>query len=308
MRRIRLALTLLACAFAAARGSAQQLQPRSYPVAVPELVESFLYQSASMGQRYAINVGIPADSKAGQNKKYAALIVTDGDRAFAGVNGAARTLGSVIEPIFVVSIGTPLEDGREAYNRRRGYEFSPAEWDRKNPFGEYITKECADAHTPPDQCTGGAEKFLNAIVKELLPLVEARFPIDPDRLGLYGASAGGFFAMWSVFQPDSPFKKYLVSSPAMARGDIFRDEDRYAKAHKDLPISIYMGAGTLESTDPVVEGLGEVVSGMSHMTGVLSGRHYPGLKIVTEYHPGMSHGDSGGTTTVRGLRTLYPKQ
>ncbi|HKV99219.1 MAG TPA: alpha/beta hydrolase-fold protein [Vicinamibacterales bacterium] len=304
MLRLRQSLTLMACAFAVVGGSAQQLQPRQYPA--PDQVESFLYQSASMDRRYALSVGIPADFKAGQNRKYPALIVTDGDNAFARVNAGVRSLSSVIEPIFVVSIGTPPEE-REASNRRRGYEFSPADWDRKNPFGEYITKECADAHTPPDQCTGGAEKFLNAIVKEVLPVVEARFPIDHDRLGLYGGSAGGFFAMWSVFQPNSPFKKYLVSSPAMARGDIFRDEDRYAKAHKDLPVSIYMGAGTLESTDPLVEGLGEVVSGMSHMTAVLSGRHYPGLKIVTEYHPGMSHSDAGSTIVVRGLRTLYPK-
>ena len=30
-----------------------------------------------------------------------------------------------------------------------------------------------------------------------------------------------------------------------------------------------------------------------------------GLKLVTEYHPGMSHGDVMGTTVVRGLRNLY---
>jgi predicted alpha/beta superfamily hydrolase len=306
MPRLSSLVILLVSAFAPYGVRAQQLQPRPYPP--PERVESFTYQSPSMGERYALSVGIPADVKAGENKKYATLVVTDGDGTFLRVSNAVRSVGSVIEPIFVVSAGTPPEEGRDASTRRRGYEFSPADWDRKSPFGEYITKECVAGHTPMDKCTGGAEKFLNAIVKEILPLIAARFPIDVNRLGLYGGSAGGFFAMWTVFQPNSPFTKYIVASPAMARGDIFRDEERYAKTHKDLAVSIYMGAGTLESTDSLVEGLGEVVSGMSHMTAVLSGRQYPGLKIVTEYHPGMGHGDSSATTVVRGLRTLYPKQ
>jgi predicted alpha/beta superfamily hydrolase len=245
MLKIHMALALPICILVVGGSSAQQLQPRPYPI--PELVESFSFQSPSMGERYALSVGIPADFKAGERKTYATLIVTDGDSAFPSANSAARSLRAEIEPMFVISIGTPQEDGREAYSRRRRYEFSPPGWDRKDPFGEYITKACTDSHTPPDKCTGGAPKFLNAIVKEMLPLLEAKFPIDPNRLGIYGSSAGGFFAAWAIFQPDSPFKKYLISSPAMGQGNgvVFRDEERYSKAHTDLPVWIYFGAGAL---------------------------------------------------------------
>ena len=46
---------------------------------------------------------------------------------------------------------------------------------------------------------------------------------------------------------------------------------------------------------------------MSRLAGVLASRHYPGLKLTVEYHPGMNHNDVMGTTVVRGLRTLDAK-
>jgi predicted alpha/beta superfamily hydrolase len=299
--------TILAClAIGAGSATAQQLQTRPVP---SELIESFTFQSPSMGVRFAINVGVPRGLKPGDGKKYAALIVTDGDWAFAGVNAGFRSLEGTIEPLFVISIGTGVEDGEQEHTRRRIYEFSPPNWDRKDPFGEGVSKYCKDFHSEEGKCSGGAPKFLNAIATELVPLVAAKYPIDTNQLGLFGISAGGFFTSWVIFQPNSPFKKYLISSPAMAYGDgsVFRDEESYAKDHKDLPVSIYLGAGVLEAGDPFLEGIGRIVSGMSHLTGVLGGRHYPGLKLVTEYHPGMGHTDVMGTTVVRGLRTLYGK-
>jgi predicted alpha/beta superfamily hydrolase len=285
---------------------AQQLQTRPVP---SERVESFTFQSPSMGVRYAINVGIPKAFKPGDGKKYPTLIVTDGDWAFAGVNGGAQSLDGVIDPIFVVSIGNALDEGTQLWTQRRVYEFSPPNWDRKDAFGEAVTKVCHDLHTEEAKCTGGAARFLNVIVSELVPLVAAKYPIDSSQLGLFGISAGGFFTSWVVFQSNSPFKKYLISSPAMAYGDgsTFREEERYAKEHKDLPVSIYLGAGVLETGDQFLEGIGRIVSGMSHLAGVLGSRHYPGLKLVTEYHPGMGHTDVMGTTVARGLRTLYGK-
>jgi len=262
-----------------------------------------------MGVRFSVSVGLPAGYKAGDGKKYQALIATDGDRAFSAVNTAARSLAGVIESPFVISIGTGADEGEDLWTRRRVYEFSPPDWDMKDSFGQLISKFCADLKTEPTRCVGGAPKFLNAIVSELIPLVTAKYPIDPSQLGLFGVSAGGFFASWAIFQPNSPFKKYLISSPAMAYGDgdIFRQEARYAKDHKDLPVGIYLAAGVLEAGDGYLEGIGKIVSGTAHLAGVLAGRQYPGLKVVTEFHPGMGHVDVVGTAVVRGLRTLYAK-
>ena len=94
---------------------------------------------------------------------------------------------------------------------------------------------------------------------------------------------------------------------AYGDGEIFRQEARHAANHTDLPVSVYLGAGGLEAGDPFLEGVANVVSGMSHFAGVLATRHYPALRMVTEYHPGLGHADVLGTTMARGLRVLYPK-
>ena len=83
-------------AFASSSASAQ-LQSRPVPNAG---VESFTLQSPSMGVRFSLNVGLPQGYKAGDGKKYPALIVTDGDFVFGNVYESASTLGGVISPLF----------------------------------------------------------------------------------------------------------------------------------------------------------------------------------------------------------------
>lgn len=282
----------------------QQLQTRPVPTGA---VESFTFQSPSMGVRFSLNVGMPRGYKAGDGKKYPALIVTDGDFTFPDVNTAVGSLGGVIPPLFVISIGTALDEGEGEHTKRRIYEFSPPGWDRKDTFGQLVEGLCQTLKTAEDRCTGGAAKFLNAITSEMIPQLAAKFPIDTAQLGLFGLSAGGFFTSWAIFQPNSPFKKYLISSPAMSygRGEIFRQEATYAASHKDLPVGIYLAAGVLEASDPQLEAIGEIVSGMTHLAGVLATRKYPGLKVTIEYHPGMGHTDVLATSVVRGLRVLY---
>ena len=298
--------TAFLLALSATGVNGQQLQTRPVPTGD---VQSFTLQSPSMGVRFSLNVGMPVGYKPGDGKKYPALIVTDGDFTFPGVNAAARSLSGAIAPLFIISVGTSIDEGEGEHTRRRIYEFSPPGWDRKDPFGQAVENYCRMFKSEEGRCSGGAGKFLTAIVSEMVPQLAARFPIDTAQLGLFGLSAGGFFASWAIFQPNSPFKKYLISSPAMSygRGEIFRQEARYAESHKDLPVGIYLGAGVLEAADPELEGMGEIVSGMSHFSGVLATRKYPGLKVTIEYHPGMGHTDVMGTSVVRGLRTLYGK-
>jgi predicted alpha/beta superfamily hydrolase len=281
-----------------------QLLPR--PVPNPG-IESSTFQSASMGVRYSVNVGLPRGYKPGDGKKYPALIVTDGDSTFRAVYEAADSVGDAIPPMFIISIGTSLDEGEVLHTSRRIYEFSPPGWDRKDAFGQGVEEYCKKFQSPADRCTGGAEKFLKVISNEMIPLLAAKYAVDTDQLGLFGLSAGGFFTSWAIFQPGTPFKKYIISSPAMAygHGDIFRQEATYAKGHKDLPVGIYLGAGGLEASDGFLEGMGEIVSGMSHLAGVLGSRQYPGLKMTIEFHPGMGHTDVMGASVVRGLRTLY---
>src|SRR5262249_45689996 len=60
--------------------AAAQLEPRSIP---SRNVESYSYQSPTMGNRYDISVGAPAGFRPAPGKKYPALVVTDGNLTFS---------------------------------------------------------------------------------------------------------------------------------------------------------------------------------------------------------------------------------
>lgn len=306
MRRLAAAGVWLALTAASAAG--QQLVPRDFPL---REIEAYTFESPTMGRRYEVVVGLPPAYAASPEKRWALLVVTDGARALLPAQDAARSLASQgdIEGLIVASVGHPAEEGDSAWIRRRVHEFSPPEWARVDAFGKVVTATCEQFQSPPVQCTGGAPQFLRMIVRELIPMVQAKYRVDSARLGLFGISAGGFFASWAIFQPESPFTTYIISSPAMAYGDgeIFRQEARYAEGHKDLAAGIYLASGSLEMDDPMLEGIGQIVSGQMRLAAALRGRNYPGLRLRSEIHPGLGHGDAAGTTLVRGIRTLYGK-
>ncbi len=133
-----------------------QLQPRPIP---NRGVESFTFQSPSMGVRFSLNVGLPPGYKAGDGKKYPALIVTDGDFVFRNVYEQASTLEGVITPLFIISIGTSLDEGEAEHTRRRIYEFSPPGWDRQDNFGQAVEGYCKQFKSPEGRCTGGSASF-----------------------------------------------------------------------------------------------------------------------------------------------------
>lgn len=302
----RALLTAVLICGAATRGAAQALVAEQVPAPG---VSAFTFASPSMGETYEVVVGMVFGNGAPASGRYPALIVTDGFGQFETAHAAARSLVSsgAVESMLIISVGAPAAQGGDARDRRRVYEFSPPGWAMTDAFGKAVTSFCATMHSAAGRCTGGAPAFLGMIVRELLPRLAERFPIDTARLGLYGLSAGGFFAAWVMFQEMSPFHKYIISSPALAYGDgeIFRQEARWATSHKDLPVGVYMASGTLEMDDVQYELLGQIGSGPLRLAAALKQRHYPGLRLSTEILPGLGHGDGAGTALVRGLRTLY---
>ena len=299
------AISFLSAACAAPTLFAQQLQPHANP---SQRTESYRYASPAMGRNYDITVGLPESYSDSTAKKYPMILVTDGNDYFPLVFHAANTVNGIDE-VIVVSVGAPFEEGRDAFTRRRVHEFSPPNWAMNDPFGQYVAAGCKAFKVAVADCVGGAPKFLGMIVDELFPRLTAKYRIDMQRLGLFGVSAGGAFASWAIFQDKSPFRTYIISSPAIAYGDddALRQEARYAASHKDLPARIYFSSGSLEIDDPQLEGVGHIVSGTVRLTAALRGRKYPGLVLYSEVLSGLGHTDAPGTAAVRGMRLLYAK-
>jgi predicted alpha/beta superfamily hydrolase len=272
-------------------------------------VESYSFHSAIMKRDYLISVQSP-DDKLEDGKRYPAMLLTDGNWALAAAQIAyGGVSGALASSMFIVGIGAPPSVTSDQRVARRIFEFSPPDWDRQDAFGKQVTEICKKFGTPPAECTGGAPAFSRFIASELLPALQAKFPIDQRNLTLGGISAGGFFGLWVAFQPESPFKNYIISSPAMAygNGEILRLEAAYARAHADFPIGIYMASGSLEMDDPSIEGIGQIVSGQVRLGGLLKTRKYPSLRLFSEIHQGLGHVDTAPASYARGLRLLLAK-
>ncbi len=303
--QLRTAALLILVAASPRALTAQSLRPQPIPT---ERTESYRFTSPSMGRDYDITVGLPATYADSTSKRYALILVTDGNHYFPLVFHAANTVHGNDGEI-VVSVGAPFAEGSDGFTRRRVHEFSPPGWSMTDPFGKVVSAGCNAWKLAPAECVGGAPRFLSMLVDELLPQLTSKYRIDRNRLGLFGVSAGGFFASWAIFQEKSPFTSYIISSPAMAYGDgdIYRQEARYAESHKDLVARIYLSFGTLEVDDPMLEGIGQIVSGTARLSAALRGRNYPGLKLYNETLQGLGHEDAPGTAAVRGIRLLYSK-
>ncbi|WP_417457602.1 alpha/beta hydrolase [Kordiimonas sp.] len=290
----------------AERGNGK-MQPREFPTLG---MQAFSFKSDFMDRNYDIIVRFPMAYMQDPERKFPTLVMTDGNRFFGGVAASLMAVeAELIEPMIIVAVGTPFEEGPMAYNVRRVYEFSPKNWDLKDEFGQSVASTCKQAGVDLRDCTGGAPKFLKFLSKELLPGLARGMRLDLDNLALGGASAGGYFASWAMFQKESPFKNYIISSPAMAYGDgeIFRLEETYSKKHKSLNAGVYMSSGSLEMTHPYIEGVGQVVSGQAHFGGTLMKRGYEGLTVTSEIHDGLGHIDVIPVTFARGLRELFGK-
>ena len=307
---------LVMLAIIGARAGAQA-EPRAGGKPALELIEtsvvdgvrSYTIHSAIMQRDYLISVAVP-DEPLETGKQYPAFILTDGNWALAPAQiayGGARE--AMPGPVFVVAIGAPPATTAEERGIRRIYEFSPPGWDRQDAFGKVVTEGCAKLGVSPARCTGGAPAFSQFIIRELLPALSATFPIDENRLSLGGISAGGFFGLWMAFQPGSPFRNYIISSPSMqyGNGEILRLEETYARTHRDFPVGIYMGSGSLEIDDPFLEGVGQIVSGQARLGGMLRSRKYPSLRLFGEIHHGLGHVDASAASYARGMRLLLAR-
>lgn len=280
------------------------LEPRNLP---SPGVKAYSFRSETMGRTYDVTIRLPRQYLENPDRRFPALLITDGNRLFPAAMAALNAVeAELAAPMILIAVGTPFEEGHDAYNRRRVHEFSPPGWDLQDAFGKGIAQSCAGWKVPEAECTGGAPQFLRFLSDELLPRIARDIRIDRDRLALGGVSAGGFFAAWASFQAESPFTNYIISSPAFAYGGdaIFREEARFAAGRKDFPIGFYMSSGSLEIDHPYLEGVGKVVSGQAHLGGVLRTRAYPNLRLYSEIHQGLGHLDAASTAYARGLRLL----
>jgi uncharacterized protein len=130
---------------------------------------------------------------------YPVVYLLDGDAHFYSVVGMIQQLSSVngntICPEMIV-VGIPNTD--------RTRDLTPTHVNADLPF--------MDSNST--KTSGGGEKFIEFIEKELMPHIDSAYPTEPYKI-LIGHSFGGLTAMNTLIHHTNLFNSYIVIDPSM---------------------------------------------------------------------------------------------
>jgi len=276
--------------------------------AMPDAYQYSL-RSLILDRYFDISIALPP-SYGPESRHYPAIFVLDGQMIFGTTAELSRALAvsGEVADLIVVGIGIPAGKDLAQLAARRLYEFSlSSEWTFTDFFGITIKNMMGALRLDPRAAIGGAPLLLASLRDEIVPSVANRYRISTGDLGLFGASAAGNFALYALLSGQSPFTKYICSSPATAYNDslIMKIEEDFAKDHSDLTAGLFLAAGSHEMSDGFIESAG-VVSGVAQLSGRFARRNYPGFRITSRIFSGEGHISTVAPAFTGGLRMLWP--
>ena len=291
------------------------------PTAFFSNTEVWHIKSDSVDQVYRICVTAPPTPVA-PGDKLGALYGLDAGLGAGAYVSAARTmgLGGDLPPLFVVSIGYPVEGGQD-HLLLRNRDLTPslrADFDASFPFAKMM----------PDLqiASGGAAAFLSFLRDELKPLLEAEYPIAADDATLIGASFGGLFTCYAMLASPLTFQRYAPISPSVWWDGqyLMPMAKAFAKSKAVTPLSVAFGCGELESAShmaravaklppEVRESMGDFLKASRDIDMIKDMRAFakivakkPGVKVLgVNVYPGETHNSVLGVALSHQLRALF---
>ena len=156
-----------------------------------------LHQSPSLKHDYHVYVLSPKSPDSEPAEKYPTVYLLDGDVTYPMLAAHYHLLSVAedIPKIIIVGISYGADDYREG--NKRSTDFTAPAKSRDH--------------------YGGAAKFQAMLRDELMPMIERRYPSDPERRILFGQSIGGQFAIYNAMTAPTLFYGLIASNPALHR-------------------------------------------------------------------------------------------
>lgn len=234
----------------------------------------------TLGLEYHLSVALPEDYNTSK-RAYPVIYILDADLYFgmaAGLTPIARWFSGAPDAIIVgISYGMESIDQWVTLRER-----------------DFKVPEVRDA--PADS---RANLFLDAVVQEMLPFIDASYRTDPSDRCLYGYSSSGFFTVYALFHRPDAFRRYIAGSGDLyiAYPYVIKHAEKLAALGNDTEIQLYLSAGELEDDQfPYFHQLVEFFE---------KGK-YGGVTVSSEIYAGEGHGAAGiPLTYMHGLRSVY---
>lgn len=157
----------------------------------------------------------------GEGKKFPVLYVLDGDDHFEAVVGMMKRLSSTENCPEMIVIGISNS------NRNRSRD---------------LTSTKADDPRFGLRNTGGGDKFMAFIEKELIPKIESNYTTAPYRIFM-GHSAGGLLVMNTLLKQRNLFNAYVAIDPGMLHDDkkLFKESKKILTENTFVNKFLFLG-------------------------------------------------------------------
>lgn len=295
-----IALTLVCATYAAAN---PQLAAIPGARANMDLLPPVRFQSKQFEYAHELTIALPASYAAQPKRSYPVLWVLDGPLMTRSVVGTLDTLviGNLAPEMIVIGVGSPAVDGLAGVGRRI-MEFSPP---GKGYAPGGLAGEAWDKVAPINDFPHQADAFLAMLIDDLRPRLAAQFRFSSEH-ALYGHSAGGMLAAYSLFARPGSFRKLILGSPYLdgVQGAVFSAEAAYAKSHKALKVDLFMAAGGAETNQWFLAASG-IVGSTARFAETLQLRNYQGLTLETRLYTGEDHYSVVPRVIGEGIRHLW---
>ena len=185
-------------------------------------------ESARAEHRYDILVGLPRDYDV--EAQYPVVYILDGGALFPLLRAYQRYLRLAEETPDVIMVGVSYGTDDWQQGNNRSHDFTAPSDER--------------------EFWGGAGDFLAFLESELIPAIEARYPVDASRRTLFGQSLGGQFVLYAAQTRPGLFWGHIASNPALHRNLDFFLEATPAKPAGSPRVFVSSGS----HDDPVYRG------------------------------------------------------
>lgn len=251
----------------------QKLDPKGRNSFKPD----HIIKSEITSKSYLIHMSFPKNYSIQDSKTYPVLYVLDGKSTF-GYFESSYIDTEKIEDVILVGISHEVTGIKSKINRFIDY----------TPYRDTITERRFEKKFDVQNATiktGGADKFLECLKKEIVPFIDKHYKTNSDR-GISGHSLGGLFAAYCFYNSDNYFVRFGINSPSFQLNERIFLEPAIIKFTNDKtwnikPTKVFISTGENES--PMM------VSNMIKFSMYLKKRNYENLNMDWRIYRNESH-------------------
>jgi len=242
-------------------------------------------QSVQLSEKRVLNIYLPEGYSKSGTKKYQVIYLLDGgmDEDFVHITGLVQfnTFSWIARLPESIVVGIVNSD------RKRDLTFPTSIKSEKEAF----------------PTTGGSERFIAFMEKELQPYIKSRFRVAGSKT-MIGESLGGLLATEILLTKPYLFDKYIIVSPSIwwDNGSLLKRAT--ALAHHQKKTDVYIGVGKEGLAPSEQPHVMEVDANL--LKEKIDKMHNKNVSVYFDYLPDENHATIMHQAVFNAFKALYP--